>query len=103
MIEFLRDWWLSIALVVLAAIGGTIGSTMRQLEAGDGEIKWFIVGVETLASAFSGILVMMLCQSLNLSVQMTGVIVGVCGWFGGRTTMLWLEKRVRRVLEGDKP
>lgn len=64
-------------------------------------INWFVVFVETLASAFSGVIVMLLCQALGFNLQWTGVIVGVCGWFGGRTTMLWLEKRVRRIVEGE--
>lgn len=96
---FDRDWWLAVFLITLAAVGGCLGSMIRMLDS-EPKIRWSIVIVETLASAFSGVIVMLLCQALGLSVQMTGVIVGVCGWFGGRTTMLWLEKRVRRVLDG---
>lgn len=96
---FDRDQWLLAWLILLAAIGGLLGSVIRMLETGD-NVRWLVVTVETFASAFSGVIVMLLCQYLDLDIRLTGVIVGVCGWVGGRTSMVWLEKRVRRVLEG---
>lgn len=98
--EDFKAWYLSALLVLLAAVGGLIGSMIRMLDQKD-KISWFIVAVETLASAFSGVIVMLMCQALGFGLQWTGVIVGVCGWFGGRTTMLWLEKRVRKIVEGE--
>ena len=96
-----RGWYLPIVLVALAAVGGFLGSIFRALDS-DGKIVWFVIVVETFASAFSGVIVMLLCQAVGLSAQWTGVIVGVCGWFGGRTTMVWLERRVRRIIEGEQ-
>jgi|SRR5690606_10270200 len=97
----MKQWFTTTVLfLILAALGGTIGSMIRMLDAKQ-QINWFVVCVETLASAFSGVIVMLLCQALGFNLQWTGVIVGVCGWFGGRTTMLWLEKRVRRIVEGE--
>lgn len=97
----LKEWYLTtILFLLLAALGGAIGSMIRMLDAKQ-HISWFVVCVETFASAFSGVIVMLLCQALGFNLQWTGVIVGVCGWFGGRTTMLWLEKRVRRIVEGE--
>lgn len=97
-----RAWYLTALLfTLLAAIGGMVGSMIRMLDD-RGNIVWFVVIVETVASAFSGVIVMLLCQALGFNLQWTGVIVGVCGWFGGRTTMLWLEKRVRRIIEGER-
>ena len=98
--EQFKTWYLPAMLILLAAVGGLIGSTIRMLDQTD-KISWFVVAVETLASAFSGVIVMLLCQALGFNLQLTGVIVGVCGWFGGRTTMLWLEKRVRKIIEGE--
>lgn len=96
-----KEWYLTtILFLILAALGGLIGSMIRMLDAKE-HINWFVVFVETLASAFSGVIVMLLCQALGFNLQWTGIIVGVCGWFGGRTTMLWLEKRVRRIVEGE--
>lgn len=101
MLDQLKEWYLTTVLfLILAALGGMIGSIIRMLDAEE-HINWFVVFVETLASAFSGVIVMLLCQALGFNLQWTGVIVGVCGWFGGRTTMLWLEKRVRRIVEGE--
>lgn len=97
----LKDWYITAALLLLlAATGGFIGSMIRMLDAHQ-RISWLVVAVETAASAFSGVIVMLLCQALGFNLQWTGVIVGVCGWFGGRTTMLWMEKRVRRIVEGE--
>lgn len=99
--EQLKAYYLPVLLILLAAVGGLIGSMIRMLDQ-TGKISWFVVAVETLASAFSGVIVMLLCQALGFNLQWTGVIVGVCGWFGGRTTMLWLEKRVRKIVEGHQ-
>lgn len=96
---FDREAFYALMLVLLAAVGGLLGSAIRMLDTSE-SIQWGVIVIETLASAFSGVIVMLLCQALGLSIQMTGVVVGVCGWFGGRTTMLWLEKRVRHILEG---
>lgn len=98
--EQFKTWYLPALLILLAAVGGLIGSTIRMLDQ-NGKISWFLVMLEALASAFSGVIVMLLCQALGFNLQWTGVIVGVCGWFGGRTTMLWLEKRVRKIIEGE--
>lgn len=98
--EQLKTWYLPALLILLASIGGLIGSMLRMLDQ-NGKISWFLVMLEALASAFSGVIVMLLCQALGFNLQWTGVIVGVCGWFGGRTTMLWLEKRVRKIIEGE--
>lgn len=98
---FDRDDYLVMLLILFAAVGGLVGSMIRMLDNCD-KVRWGIVAVETLASAFSGVIVMLLCQSLGLPMKITGVVVGTCGWFGGRTTMLWLETRVRRILEGER-
>lgn len=98
--EKVQEWWLStVLLILLACIGGMLGAVVRMVD-GKEKINWFVVTIETAASGFSGVIVMLLCQQLTLNLQWTGIIVGVCGWVGGRTTMLWLEKRVRKVVEG---
>ena len=98
--ENFKEWVLPILLVFLAALGGLIGSMIRMIDK-EGKITWGLVAVETLASAFSGIIVMLLCSALGFNLQWSGVIVGVCGWFGGRAAMGWLEGRVRRIVEGE--
>ena len=99
--EKVQEWWLStVLLILLACTGGMLGAVVRMVD-GKEKINWFVVMVETAASGFSGVIVMLLCQQLTLNLQWTGIIVGVCGWVGGRTTMLWLEKRVRKVVEGE--
>lgn len=101
MLSFDREHLLAIGLVLLAAIGGLLGSLVRMIEAKK-KIMWIVVMIETMASAFAGVLVVMLCNYLTLDIRLTGVIVGVCGWVGGRTAMVWLEKRVKPVVEGGQ-
>lgn len=102
MLSFDRDHLLAFALVLLAAVGGLLGSLVRMIEAKE-QIRWVTVTVETLASGFAGVLVVLLCNYLTLDIRLTGVIVGVCGWVGGRTAMVWLEKRVKPVVTGPQP
>lgn len=101
MLSFDREHLLAIGLVLLAAIGGLLGSLVWMIEAKK-KIMWIVVMIETMASAFAGVLVVMLCNYLTLDIRLTGVIVGVCGWVGGRTAMVWLEKRVKPVVEGGQ-
>lgn len=99
--EQFKGWYLTTVLfLMLAAFGGLIGSVLRAIDTNE-RVNWFVVIVETMASAFSGMLVILLCQALGMSLQWTGLVVGVCGWVGGRTTMLWLENRVRKIVQGD--
>lgn len=98
--EQFKTWYLAALLILLAAFGGLVGSIVRMLDE-KVKISWLVAIVETGASAFSGAIVMLLCQALGFNLQLTGVVVGVCGWVGGRTTMVWLETRVRKIVEGE--
>lgn len=94
-----REWWLALGLVLLAALGGFLGSLIRAFDT-KAKVQRVVVVVETGASAFAGVILTLLCNYLELDMRLTGVVVGVGGWVGGRTAMMWLEKRVRRILDG---
>lgn len=97
--HFDRDWWLAVLLVLLAALGGFLGSLIRAFDSKE-KVQRMVIFVETAASGFAGVILTLLCNYLELDMRLTGVIVGVGGWVGGRTAMMWLEKRVRRILDG---
>lgn len=95
------EWWLwLIGYAAFAAFGGTLGFIMRQLDDKKPITFWRVV-FEALCASFAGVLVMLLCQSLNMSVQMTGIIVGVFGWIGGSAAMRYLEKIASRKVGAE--
>lgn len=97
-----KEVWLPLLLaVLLAALGGFLGSMIRTLDAGL-RFNWVVVLLETAASAFAGVTVMLLCSYAGLDYRLSGAIVAVCGWFGGRITMGWLEQRVAKIVKGGK-
>lgn len=91
-------WWLRAgAYVAFSAMGGMIGFTMRAIDSRTPFKLWRCL-VEGAGAAFVGLLVMLLCEAMNLSQQWTGVIVGVCGWLGASTTIRILESVIRNKL-----
>lgn len=96
--EVFRWQWIQTAgFSLLAMVGGAMGYIMRSIEAGAKINLWRAVA-EGTASGFVGVLVALLCQALHLSLQWTGVIVGVCGWLGARATIVLLESVVAHKL-----
>lgn len=96
------EWWLwLLAYAGFASFGGALGFIMRQLDAKAPITFWRVV-FEMLCAAFAGVLVMLVCQATNMSVQWTGIVVGVFGWLGGSAAMRYLEKVVsRKIGAGD--
>lgn len=99
------NWWLkTAAYLAFSAIGGMLGFTMRSLDGKQPLVKfsfWRCL-VEGAAAAFVGLLVLFICQAMNLGAQWTGVIVGVCGWLGASATIRMLESVVRSKLGANQ-
>lgn len=91
------SWLLTIVYAGFASFGGALGHVMRQFDTREPINAWRLLA-ESGAAAFVGIIVMLLCQAMNLSLQWTGVVVGVCGWLGATATIQMLEKIVRPKL-----
>lgn len=87
-------WWLKYMMYsALAAFGGFMGTILRAQHE-DRKFSWKRVFVETTASGFVGLLVMLVCNEMNLSERWTGVIVGVFGWLGANASIVMLEKLI---------
>lgn len=93
-------WWLrAIAYTAFASLGGALGHLMRTFDKTT--FSWARCTLESLAAGFVGLLMLLVCQAMNLSEQWTGVIVGVSGWLGANATIRMLETIVRKRLGLD--
>lgn len=85
------EWLQTVLWAGFAFFGGTIGYVMRRIDKSE-KVIWWRVLLEGCAAAFTGVLVLLVCQQMQLSLQWTGVAVGVCGWLGASWTIGMLEK-----------
>lgn len=101
--DFWQIWRTKALLYVLfSAIGGFLGYIMRALDARV-HVHWGRAFAESFAAGFVGTLTFLLCNSMALSDQWTGVIVGVSGWLGANATIGILSKVVLKKLGVDEP
>ena len=97
-----NNWWIkSLAYVLFATFGGLMGHLLRVID-GRQKIKWGRAALEGGAAGFVGLLMLLVCQAMNLSEQWTGVIVGVSGWLGANATIRMLESIVLKKLGIEK-
>lgn len=84
-------WWTRlIAYIALASLGGVLGYIMRALDQ-DQRPSLFRSIMEGVAAGFAGVILLLLCQALEVDEKMIGVIVGVGGWLGASATIRRLE------------
>lgn len=90
-------WWLkALAFTAFSAIGGALGHLMRNYDKKP--FSWGRCFLESMAAGFVGLLMLLVCEAMDLSPQWTGVIVGVSGWLGANATIRMLEGLVRKRL-----
>jgi LydA family holin superfamily III len=94
------SWLMTLVYAAFAGFGGSMGYVMRTLDAKERVSAWRI-GIEGGAAAFVGVIVMFLCQAMDMSPQWTGVVVGVCGWLGATSSIRMLERVVSRKIGAE--
>lgn len=77
-----------------------MGHVMRTFDNRE-RFVWSRGIVEGVAAGFVGLLVLFVCQAMDLSEQWTGVIVGVSGWLGANASIRMLEQVVFKKLGID--
>lgn len=98
-----EPWWLkALAYATFASFGGLMGHVMRTYDRQE-KVNWPRAAVEGVAAGFVGLLVLFVCQAMDLSEQWTGVIVGVSGWLGANASIRMLEQVVFKKLGLSTP
>lgn len=86
-----------IGYTILATIGGFLGYTVNQQEAGR-KFVWRNASVQATGSGFVGFLVYMLCQSMGIDGPFVGTIIGVLSYLGVTATIQILKRFVHEKL-----
>lgn len=84
-------WLAHAGIVVLAAIGGMLGYSMREADKGAPVNTWRTI-IEGLGSGFVGVLVLLLCIEWEFSLLWAAFISGALGWPGATASIRLLER-----------
>lgn len=77
-----------------------MGYSLRTINSGE-KILLSRGLMEAIASAFVGVLVLLICQAMHLGNEWTGAIVGMAGWLGANATIQIIERIARKRLGLD--
>ncbi len=92
--DFIKSW----AYILISAVGGVLGHMMRRL----GAQQPIHIGETTLqgvGAAFAGYLVLLGCRSAGIPPEISGVIIGLCGWLGADATLMLLQSYIYKKLK----
>ncbi|WP_092296339.1 phage holin family protein [Pseudomonas sp. NFIX28] len=95
--EFLRSW----LYIAIAATGGVLGHMMRKLSSNQ-QINVGETLLQGVGAAFAGYLVLLGCRSLNVSSDVSGVVIGLCGWLGADATLMLLQSYIYKKLKLER-
>lgn len=86
----LNSLWL---YIVIAAVGGVLGHMMRRVRSQQ-IITVGETALQGVVAAFAGFLVLLGCRSLGVPSDISGVLVGLCGWLGGDASLMLMQSYV---------
>lgn len=81
------DWSNILLFAILSIVGGSLGYTMRTLDANE-KLSFYRVALEGLSAGFIGIIAGLVCMEYGLSLGYSSAIIGVLAWMGSRATFL---------------
>ena len=87
----------ALILGLFAATGGLLGYLMRTIDQ-DEKPNFYKGMVEFFASGFVGVIGMLLCKAFEFDVIWAGVICGVFGWMGAKSSIVLITNALRRKL-----
>lgn len=97
-LDFMKSW----AYVLISAVGGVLGHMMRKTSTQQ-PIQIGETFLQGIGAAFAGYLVLLGCRSAGLTPEISGVIVGLCGWLGSDATLMLLQSYIYRKLKITTP
>jgi hypothetical protein len=95
--EFIKSW----IYIAIAATGGVLGHMMRRLGSGQ-KIHIGETILQGVGAAFSGYLVLLGCRALAVPSEISGVVIGLCGWLGADATLMLLQSYIYKKLNIGK-
>ncbi|WP_081232276.1 phage holin family protein [Pseudomonas chlororaphis] len=88
--------------VAIAALGGMLGHMMRRRGVQE-PIKVGETLLQGVGAAFAGYLVLLACRSSGINPDVTGVIIGLCGWLGADATLVLLQDYIYKKIKVGTP
>lgn len=81
------DWSKIIIFAVLAFLGGSLGYTMRTLDANEKPVWWKVL-LEGVSAVFFAVITGLICMEQNISFGWSSAIIGTTSWIGSRATFI---------------
>lgn len=81
------DWNKIIVFAVLAFLGGSLGYTMRTLDANEKPVWWKVL-LEGVSAVFFAVITGLVCMEQNISFGWSSAIIGTTSWIGSRATFI---------------
>lgn len=76
-----------IIFAVLAFLGGSLGYTMRTLDANEKPVWWKVL-LEGVSAVFFAVITGLICMEQNISFGWSSAIIGTTSWIGSRATFI---------------